>query len=160
MVSREGEETRPAPTICVEDVGSMGDVEDDGGEEGQRTSNSRLFVSDLVQPRPDDDRHTWECSSLSPARSAPKYLSGSTLASASAGSLSLLATSPLTSTMSSSTSNVSGSPAATSRGCKRHSTIESWFPLHSFIDLKADLDERIVSSWKWRSFIEIGVASL
>ncbi|KAI5996306.1 hypothetical protein EDD15DRAFT_2251690 [Pisolithus albus] len=164
-VSREGEEMRHAPTICVEDVGSMGDVEDEGGQEGKCTPNSRLFVSDPEQPRPDDDRHARERPSLSPARSAPKFLTGSTLASASVGSSSLPATSPLTSTMSSSASNVSGSPlttdiTATSRGRKRRSTIESWFPLRSFIDLKADSDERIVSSWKWRSFIEIGVASL
>ncbi|KAI6124573.1 hypothetical protein EDD16DRAFT_1562560 [Pisolithus croceorrhizus] len=35
MVCREGGETRLAPTICVEDVGSLGDVEDEGGEEEQ-----------------------------------------------------------------------------------------------------------------------------
>ncbi|KAI6139118.1 hypothetical protein BKA82DRAFT_4227946, partial [Pisolithus tinctorius] len=54
---------------------------------------------------------------------------------------------------------VGASPASTamSRGRKRGSTLESWFPLRSFIDLKADSEEH-VSSWKWRSFIEIGVA--
>ncbi|KIK26037.1 hypothetical protein PISMIDRAFT_676582 [Pisolithus microcarpus 441] len=161
MFSREEEGTRLAPTICVEDMGSMGDVEDEGGQEGQCTPNSHLFVSDPVQPRPNDDRHTRGRPSLSPARSAPIFSSGST----SAGSSSLPATSPLTSAMSSSTSDVSPAAtditeAVTSRGRKRRSTIESWFPLCSFIDLKADSDERIVSSWKWRSFIEIGVASL
>ncbi|KAI6116175.1 hypothetical protein F5141DRAFT_1290667 [Pisolithus sp. B1] len=167
MVCREGEETRLAPTICVEDVGSMGDIEDEGGEEEQCVSNSRLFVSNQVQSRPDDDRYTPKRLVLSPARSAPIFLSGSKLASASAGSSSFPATSPVTSAVSSSTSNVSGPPAvtditeaSTSRGRKRRSTIESWFPLRSFIDLKADSDERVVSSWKWRSFIEIGVASL
>ena len=35
---------------------------------------------------------------------------------------------------------------------KRRSTLESWFPLKSFIDLKDD----DLSSWNWRSFIEIG----
>lgn len=38
---------------------------------------------------------------------------------------------------------------------QRRSTIESWFPLKSFIDLK---DEDL-SSWNWRSFIEIGGVS-
>ncbi|EGO20538.1 hypothetical protein SERLADRAFT_373313 [Serpula lacrymans var. lacrymans S7.9] len=38
---------------------------------------------------------------------------------------------------------------------KRGSTIESWFPLRSFIDLKED----DLPSWNWRSFIEIGGAS-
>ncbi|KAI6010725.1 hypothetical protein F5J12DRAFT_718872 [Pisolithus orientalis] len=51
----------------------------------------------------------------------------------------------------------SSASTAMSRGRKRRSTLESWFPLRSFIDLKADSEER-VSSWKWRSFIEIGVA--
>ncbi|KAI6145445.1 hypothetical protein BKA82DRAFT_4165027 [Pisolithus tinctorius] len=46
---------------------------------------------------------------------------------------------------------VGASPASTAI------TLESWFPLRSFIDLKAYPGER-VSSWKWRSFIEIGVA--
>ena len=35
---------------------------------------------------------------------------------------------------------------------KRRSTLESWFPLKSFIDFKED----DLSSWNWRSFIEIG----
>ncbi|KAG2749599.1 hypothetical protein P692DRAFT_20863828 [Suillus brevipes Sb2] len=34
---------------------------------------------------------------------------------------------------------------------QRRSTVESWFPLKSFIDLKDD-----DLSWNWRSFIEIG----
>lgn len=34
---------------------------------------------------------------------------------------------------------------------KRRSTVDSWFPLRSFIDLKDD-----DLSWNWRSFIEIG----
>lgn len=38
---------------------------------------------------------------------------------------------------------------------KRRSTIESWFPLKSFMDLKDD----DLSSWNWRSFIEIGGVS-
>jgi hypothetical protein len=33
---------------------------------------------------------------------------------------------------------------------KRRGTLESWFPLKSFIDFKDD------ESWNWRSFIEIG----
>lgn len=37
---------------------------------------------------------------------------------------------------------------------QRRSTIESWFPLKSFIDLKDD-----DLSWNWRSFIEIGGVS-
>jgi len=37
---------------------------------------------------------------------------------------------------------------------KRRSTVESWFPLRSFIDLKDD-----DLSWNWRSFIEIGGVS-
>lgn len=37
-------------------------------------------------------------------------------------------------------------------GRKRGSTLESWFPLKSFIDFKDD----DLSSWNWRSFIEIG----
>ncbi|KAH7913054.1 hypothetical protein BJ138DRAFT_1082357 [Hygrophoropsis aurantiaca] len=37
---------------------------------------------------------------------------------------------------------------------KRGSTIDSWFPLKSFIDLKDD-----ELSWNWRSFIEIGGVS-
>ncbi|KAH0836323.1 hypothetical protein J3R83DRAFT_7874 [Lanmaoa asiatica] len=37
---------------------------------------------------------------------------------------------------------------------KRRGTIESWFPLKSFIDFKDD-----DSSWNWRSFIEIGGVS-
>ena len=40
-------------------------------------------------------------------------------------------------------------------GRKRRSTLESWFPLKSFIDLKDD----DLSSWNWRSFIEIGGVS-
>lgn len=38
---------------------------------------------------------------------------------------------------------------------KRRGTIESWFPLKSFIDFKDD----DMSSWNWRSFIEIGGVS-
>ncbi|KAG6374662.1 hypothetical protein JVT61DRAFT_4028 [Boletus reticuloceps] len=38
---------------------------------------------------------------------------------------------------------------------KRRGTIESWFPLKSFIDFKDDDS----SSWNWRSFIEIGGVS-
>lgn len=38
---------------------------------------------------------------------------------------------------------------------KRRGTLESWFPLKSFIDLKDD----DTSSWNWRSFIEIGGVS-
>ena len=34
---------------------------------------------------------------------------------------------------------------------KRRGTVDSWFPLKSFIDLKDD-----DLSWNWRSFIEIG----
>lgn len=40
-------------------------------------------------------------------------------------------------------------------GRKRRSTLESWFPLKSFIDFKDD----DMSSWNWRSFIEIGGVS-
>ncbi|KAG8215005.1 hypothetical protein J3R82DRAFT_8411 [Butyriboletus roseoflavus] len=40
-------------------------------------------------------------------------------------------------------------------GRRRRSTLESWFPLKSFIDLKDD----DLSSWNWRSFIEIGGVS-
>jgi len=40
----------------------------------------------------------------------------------------------------------------TRAGRRRRSTLESWFPLKSFIDLKDD----DLSSWNWRSFIEIG----
>lgn len=40
-------------------------------------------------------------------------------------------------------------------GRKRRSTLESWFPLKSFIDFKDD----DLSSWNWRSFIEIGGVS-
>ena len=44
-------------------------------------------------------------------------------------------------------------PARSARPArKRRSTIDSWFPLKSFIDLKDD----DLSSWNWRSFIEIG----
>ncbi|KAI6141035.1 hypothetical protein BKA82DRAFT_1005673 [Pisolithus tinctorius] len=46
--------------------------------------------------------------------------------------------------------NVVGASLASTpmaRGRKRHSTLESWFPLRSFTDLKADSDER-ASSWK------------
>lgn len=35
---------------------------------------------------------------------------------------------------------------------KRRSTIDNWFPLKSFIDFKDD----DLSTWNWRSFIEIG----
>jgi len=35
---------------------------------------------------------------------------------------------------------------------KRRSTVDSWFPLKSFIDLKED----DLLAWNWRSFIEIG----
>ena len=42
-----------------------------------------------------------------------------------------------------------------SRTRKRRSTVESWFPLASFIDFKDD----DMSSWNWRSFIEVGGAS-
>lgn len=38
---------------------------------------------------------------------------------------------------------------------KRRGTIESWFPLKSFIDFRDD----DMSSWNWRSFIEIGGVS-
>lgn len=34
---------------------------------------------------------------------------------------------------------------------QRRSTVDTWFPLKSFIDLKDD-----DLSWNWRSFIEIG----
>ncbi|KAI6139513.1 hypothetical protein BKA82DRAFT_4222808, partial [Pisolithus tinctorius] len=132
-----GEEIRLSPTICVEDVGLMGDVEDEGAKEGQSPStSSRLFVS---------NKRIRKRFSPSPARSVPLFLSGTTLVVGPSASAS---------------SNVVGaSPASTamSRGRQRRSTLESWFPLRSFIDLKADLDERL-SSWKWRSFIEIGVA--
>jgi hypothetical protein len=37
---------------------------------------------------------------------------------------------------------------------KRRSTIDSWFPFRSFIDLKDD-----DLSWNWRGFIEIGGVS-
>ncbi|KIO06264.1 hypothetical protein M404DRAFT_477469 [Pisolithus tinctorius Marx 270] len=141
-----GEEIRLAPTICVEDVGLMGDVEDEGAEEGQSPPNSScLFVSNKVRLGLDDNLRVRKRFSPSPARSAPLFLSGTTL---------VVEPSALAS------SNVVGaSPASTamSRGRKRGSTLESWFPLRSFIDLKADSEEH-VSSWKWRSFIEIGVA--
>ncbi|KAF8836204.1 hypothetical protein BDN67DRAFT_937088 [Paxillus ammoniavirescens] len=39
---------------------------------------------------------------------------------------------------------------------KRRSTIDTWFPLRSFIDFKDD----DLSAWNWRSFIEIGGVSL
>ncbi|KAI6151492.1 hypothetical protein BKA82DRAFT_4099791, partial [Pisolithus tinctorius] len=133
-----GEEIRLAPTICVEGVGLMGDVEDEGAEEGQSPPNS-------LRPGPDDNQRIRKRFSPSPARSVPLFLSGTRLVVGPSASAS---------------SNVVGaSPASTAmfRGRKRRSTLESWFPLRSFIDLKADPDER-VSSWKWRSFIEIGVA--
>ncbi|KAF9219788.1 hypothetical protein BS17DRAFT_788783 [Gyrodon lividus] len=38
---------------------------------------------------------------------------------------------------------------------KRRSTIDTWFPLKSFIDFKDD----DLSSWNWRSFVEIGGVS-
>lgn len=38
---------------------------------------------------------------------------------------------------------------------RRRGTIDSWFPLKSFIDFKDD----DMSSWNWRSFIEIGGVS-
>jgi hypothetical protein len=47
----------------------------------------------------------------------------------------------------------SARPAKPAR--KRRGTIESWFPLKSFIDFKDD----DLSSWNWRSFIEIGGVS-
>ncbi|KAI5987141.1 hypothetical protein F5J12DRAFT_560489 [Pisolithus orientalis] len=159
-----GEEIRLAPTICVEDIGLMGDVEDEGAEEGQSPSNSScLFVSNKVRPGPDDNQRIRKRFSPSPARSVPLFLSGTTLVvgpSASASSSSLPAMSTSAPAASYLVGNVVGaSPASTamSRRRKRWSTLESWFPLRSFIDLKADPDERM-SSWKWRSFIEIGVA--
>jgi hypothetical protein len=39
---------------------------------------------------------------------------------------------------------------------KRRSTIDTWFPLRSFIDFKDD----DLSAWNWRNFIEIGGVSL
>lgn len=67
----DGEEMRLAPTICVEDVDSMGDVEDEEAEEGQGAHNSScLFMSNKVRPRPDDNQGTQERLLLSTARSA------------------------------------------------------------------------------------------
>jgi hypothetical protein len=43
-------------------------------------------------------------------------------------------------------------PLPPRRARKRASAMESWFPLASFMDLKDD----DMSSWNWRSFIEIG----
>ena len=43
-------------------------------------------------------------------------------------------------------------PLPSRRARKRGSAMESWFPLASFIDLKDD----DMSSWNWRSFIEVG----
>ncbi|KAI6126049.1 hypothetical protein EDD16DRAFT_1554789 [Pisolithus croceorrhizus] len=157
----KGEEMRLAPTICVEDAGLMADVEDEGDEEDQCVPNpSHLFAGNQARSRLNDSRRTRKRLSLSPARSAPIFLSGSTLASASASSSSLPATSPLTPAASSPMSNIAAPPATTTSAShrrKRRSTAESWFPLRSFIDLKTESDER-VSSWKWRSFIEVGVA--
>ncbi|KAI6101330.1 hypothetical protein F5141DRAFT_1138545 [Pisolithus sp. B1] len=157
----DGEEMRLAPTICVEDAGLMADVEDEGDEEGQCIPNSsHLFAGNQARSRLNDNRRTRKRLSLSPARSAPIFLSGSTLASASASSSSLPATSPLTPAASPLMSNIAAPPATTTSAShrrKRRSTAESWFPLRSFIDLKTESDER-VSSWKWRSFIEVGVA--
>ncbi|KAI6024105.1 hypothetical protein BKA83DRAFT_4267801, partial [Pisolithus microcarpus] len=156
----KGEEIRPVPTVCVEDVGSMADADDEGGEEGQSVpSSSHLFAGKQKRSRPDDNRRTWKRLSHSPARTAPILSSGPRLAPALASSSSLPVTSPLTPTTSLPMNNVTVPPSATastSRGRKRRSTVESWFPLHSFIDLKTDVDER-ASSWKWRSFIEVGV---
>ncbi|KAI5996003.1 hypothetical protein F5J12DRAFT_362826 [Pisolithus orientalis] len=153
-----------APTVCVEDVGSMGDVEDEGAEEGQSPPNSsRLFVSNKVRPGPDDNQRTRKRFSPSLARCTPLLLPGTTLAvepSASASSSSLPAVSTSALATSSLVGNVVGaSPTSTamSRGRERRSTLEAWCRLRSFIDLRVDSEER-VSSWKWRSFIEIGVA--
>lgn len=49
---------------------------------------------------------------------------------------------------------VGKSKSSTGRQRKRRSTIESWFPLASFIDFK---DED--STWNWRNFIEVGGAT-
>ena len=46
------------------------------------------------------------------------------------------------------------SRSSTCRQRKRGSSIESWFPLASFIDLKDD-----DSNWNWRNFIEVGGAT-
>ncbi|KAI6122291.1 hypothetical protein EV401DRAFT_1952127 [Pisolithus croceorrhizus] len=123
-------------------------------------NSSHLFAGNQARSRLNDNRRTRKRLSLSPARSAPIFLSGSTLASASASSSSLPATSLLTPAASPLMSNIAAPPATTTSAShrrKRRSTAESWFPLRSFIDLKTESDER-VSSWKWRSFIEVGVA--
>ncbi|KIO10357.1 hypothetical protein M404DRAFT_904604 [Pisolithus tinctorius Marx 270] len=63
-----GEEIRLAPTICVEDGALMGDVEDEGAEEGQSPPNSScLFVSNKVRPGPDDNQRIRKRFSPSPA---------------------------------------------------------------------------------------------
>ncbi|KIN93360.1 hypothetical protein M404DRAFT_1008708, partial [Pisolithus tinctorius Marx 270] len=86
-------EMQLAPTSCIEGVGSMGDTEDEGTEEGRSDPNSSyLFVSDKVRLGPNDYQRTRERLSLSSARFALLFLPGTTLAvepSASASNLSL-----------------------------------------------------------------------
>ncbi|KAI5998425.1 hypothetical protein F5J12DRAFT_895618 [Pisolithus orientalis] len=142
IVTRSGgEEMRLAPTICIKDVGSMGDAKDEGAGEGQSAPNSSyLFVSNKVRPGPNDYQRTRERLSLSPARFTPLFFPRTTLAvepSASASDSSL---------------------AAVSKAV----LLELHRPPHPWptdANDGANSDERL-SSWKWRGFIEIGIARM
>ncbi|KAG6331848.1 hypothetical protein ID866_7240 [Astraeus odoratus] len=156
-------EMPPTPRICVEDVGSLGDVEDEGNP-GARQSAGRSGPPPSAQPPL--HVHPDVRSRPSPARSAPPPSTrtasppwSSSPASVSASALAVPSTPPLGSSSSSSASPCtpsSAKPPSSSRSRKRRSTIGSWLALRSFIDLRADSDERATGpSWNW-SFIEIG----
>lgn len=60
IVRREGEESRLAPTMCVGAGDLVGDVEDEGGEEGQRrysipSSATKFILDRMIIDAPGND---------------------------------------------------------------------------------------------------------
>ncbi|KIM57214.1 hypothetical protein SCLCIDRAFT_1219673 [Scleroderma citrinum Foug A] len=177
------------PDICVEDVGALGDVEDEDESDGvvvvSPDDAAAVPVLGAV-PIPQSSqrnvrrKRSWKRLSVSPARSAPpsSRASLSPAVPLSHPSVSVLMLSATAGPTSSTTGGSRLAAAATSRPQfisasapsprerQRRSTIDSWFALRSFIDLRADSDERTTAarspsssrspSWNWRSFIEIG----
>ena len=171
------------PITFVDDVGELGDVEDEDESDVVVVSptdaaSQPVPIIGAVQPSQLHVRRkrSWKRLSVSPARSAPPSsrmspavplsypVSASVpiLPTARPTSTAVSPSSGFTSFTATSRSQFISASAPPSRQRKRRSTIDSWFAFRSFIDLRTDSEERsplsssASPSWNWRSFIEIG----
>ncbi|KAL4066054.1 hypothetical protein V8B97DRAFT_1933538 [Scleroderma yunnanense] len=181
-------ETPRTIKICIEDMGMLGDVEDGDDDDSDHDDDGDVVVvapsGTASQPVPIigsvpisqssqlgvHRKGSWKRPSVSPARSAPlsTSLARSAMAlspsAASAPTLHARSISGGLAPLAVARPQPISASAPTSRQRKRRSTINSWFALRSFIDLRADTDERATAArsstgsppWNWRSFIEIG----